>query len=174
MRSISFTLDQDAACAFIQHYYTISPSVRSTRAKCRWLFPGILTGFSLINLLIDPDILLVSILLSLAAIGFVLYPKYYDWSLAKAAKRISAEPNRQKMYGDYTVAFTDEGIVSCGPKSRGTYFWQAVDRVTLTEDYLFIYLGGAVGYPIRRSQVGEEAIIGIKAFVDEKIAARIP
>jgi hypothetical protein len=85
-----------------------------------------------------------------------------------------ADSSYQKAFGGYTLALSDAGIASAWPTGEARYTWRAVDRVSLTPEHLFIFLVGASGFAIPRSQVPAATIQEMKAFVESHVRGTEP
>ncbi len=99
-----------------------------------------------------------------------MLPSYYRSRMSRTAEKMFAESSYQKALGKYTLAFTDQGIASCTPTGKSNIAWNAVDHVSITPDYLFIFLAGPQGFIIPRAQVQESTIAEVKAYVEAHIS----
>jgi len=79
------------------------------------------------------------------------------------------ETSYQKAFGNYTLALTEAGLASTSPTGAGNYTWEAVDRVALTPEHLFIFLVGPQGFAIPRSQVSDSNIEEVKTFAESHL-----
>jgi hypothetical protein len=68
------------------------------------------------------------------------------------------------------------GISSTSQIGEGTYYWPSVSSISLTSDYLFIFLVGRQGIVIPRAQLAEASIQEMKTFAEQmmKTAATTP
>lgn len=167
MINISFNVAKDDALAFACHYYGTSPTVRSTRVRAQITFVLTLTAFGLLVLSGGDRLRPLGIgLLAGAGLFAVRYPSWNRSALRKSAEKMIAESAYGKAFGRYTLAITEDGVASVSPAGESKYAWNAINRVTLTPEYLFIFLAGPQGFPIPRAQVPDSAIQEVKAFVE--------
>jgi len=102
----------------------------------------------------------------------VMLPKYYRSRMRQTAEKMLAELSYQKAFGKYTLVFTEQGIASSTPTGESNSVWNAVGHVSITPDYLFIFLAGPQGFIIPRAQVQESTIAEVKAYVEAHIPTK--
>jgi len=167
MISISFSLAKDDVVALACHYYTTSATLRRSRLSSQVAVPVLLALIGLLMVVKGDQLRSSGIgLLICAGAAVAGIPFWYRWSLRKTAERMIDEPSYRKVFGNYTLVFNEEGIASTSPTGEGKYTWEAVDRVFLTPEYLFIMLVGAQGFSIPRSQIPDSTIQEMKAFAE--------
>jgi hypothetical protein len=167
MINVSFNVAKDDVLAFACHYYSTSPTVRSNRVRAQVTFVLTLTALGLLVLSGGDRLRPLGIgLLAGAGLFAVRYPSWYRSGLRKSAEKMIAESSYGKAFGRYTLALTEDGVASASPAGESKYSWDAINRVTLTPEYLFIFLAGPQGFPIPRAQVPDSAIQEMKAFVE--------
>ena len=54
----------------------------------------------------------------------------------------------------YHLKISDQFLICDSPTGYSEYRCDAVDRATMTDEYLFIFLAGPTGFPIRIAGVG--------------------
>lgn len=155
--TLRFNVSEGDALALTEHYYRDSASHQRVRSRSRWTVPLALLlvwiffmarfGFSW-----PPTAIFLT-----GAIGWwLIAPKRFDVRFRKQVNQYLKESSYAKVYGDYQLSIEEEKLVSDGPAGHAEYNWAAVDRVALTEDYLFVFLSGPMGYPIRKAELGAE------------------
>ncbi len=97
---------------------------------------------------------------------FFLYPLRYARSVERYSEKFIDEGSGSKNFGAYELELSDAGIHSVGPSGTGTYNWEAVDRTSLTDSYLFIFLNGPIGYPIPIRDIGNEAAVEAQRLIE--------
>lgn len=97
---------------------------------------------------------------------FFLYPFRYARSVERYSEKILDEGSGSKNFGSYELEFTESGIHSVGPSGSSTFKWEAVDRTSLTDSYLFIFLNGPIGYPIPIKDIGHDAAVKAVAYIE--------
>jgi hypothetical protein len=112
-------------------------------------------------------LILITPLLFLAIVWAALYPWIHRNYLLQSAKKFFNESSYEKAFGTCTLSLSEARIASSSPIGEGHYLWSAVSRVSLTPDYLFIFLAGPQGFTIPRAQVPEATIQEMKALADE-------
>lgn len=70
-------------------------------------------------------------------------------------QRQMLESSYSKVFGVYKVRIEEIHLVCDGPTGYTEYRWDAVDRVTITDDFLFIFVAGPSGLPIRIAEIGK-------------------
>ena len=113
-------------------------------------------------------------MLACAGLFAAFFPSWYRSCIRKAAEKVCAESSYQKIFGRYTLSLAEEGFAFTFPTGECKYFWGAIDRVSLTPEYLFILLAGAQGLPISRAQIPDSTIQEVKAFVESHIQRTTP
>ncbi len=176
MISASFNVNKDDVLALASHYYSTSPTVQRARLWAHLSVP-VLVGL-LIALIFygDPGdkTFAIPLLLILAAIWALFYPRYHSWYLVQTAEKMFKESSYQKAFGAYRITLNDDGIISSSPIGEGKYSWSGVNRVLLTANHFLIFLAGPQGYPIPRIQVPDATIQEMKAFAESRIPRTEP
>ncbi|MCU0714237.1 MAG: YcxB family protein [Pirellula sp.] len=154
---LTFTLSEPEALAMTEQFYRDSASHQKTRNQTRWGLPILLLpilllftwqfGFSL------PSVAIFLI----AMIGwFIVAPHRFDARVRRYAIKQMKESSYAKSFGEYSIQINDDHLVSDGPTGHTEYKWNGVDRSILTDEYLFVFLAGPSGFPIKTSDVGSE------------------
>ena len=157
LMKLSFTVSEPEAVAFSENFRLESPTHRKARRSSRLFLPIILCpillmfvyrfGFSPVP---------IGILLLLMVSWYVFYPMRYDSLCRRRAALQMQEPAFQGMFGSYDLDINEDCLLAVGAAGESKYNWDAVRRTELTDEYLFIYLSGPMGYPISIRQVGAE------------------
>jgi len=175
MITATFIVGKEDVLALARHYYSTSPTVRKTRLWTQLTVPILVTFFVALGIYQRPgDYAFAIPVLIIAALWAWLYPRYHNWYLMQNATKMFGESSYQKAFGSYTVTLDDDGILSTSPIGGSKSSWSGVNRVSLTDDHLLIFLVGPQGYPVPRSQVADATIQEIKAFVEERLASTEP
>jgi len=156
--NLSFTLNKEDTLAFTEQYLRGSESHQKLRARTQWILPLIL--MSLLLLMASRGPLQISTVIIFGGVSlawFFLYPKQFDANIRKHAKKQMKESSYSKSYGEYNLGISDSGIQSSSPLGESSYSWDGVDRVEMSDDYLYIFLAGPMGYPIRIDQIGRDS-----------------
>ena len=114
----------------------------------------------------------VGIFGSIALVWWLLYPRQFDARIRKHAKKQMKESSYAKSFGRYEVVLLDEHLQSTSPTGSSTYVWSAVDRAEMDSEYLYIFLSGPLGYPIRLSEIGRETAQSARDFINSRIVRR--
>jgi hypothetical protein len=168
---LNFTVTEDDVLAFTQRYLRDSKSHQNIRARVRWSLPIIMIamvcyyswrdGLSWTALVIFGGI---------ALLWWLLYPRRFDARIRELAKKQMKESSYAKSFGRYEVVLFDQHLRSTSPTGSSTYVWSAVDRVEMDPEYLYIFLSGPLGYPIRLSEIGREAAQSAFEFISSRFA----
>lgn len=150
-----FTIGEPEMLAFSEQYYRDSFSHRRIRNRTRWSLPVLLLpilavftsqfGFSWTT---------AAIFVTGAVAWIVIAPRRFDARVKNYMQRQMLESSYSKLFGAYKLKIDEKHLVCDGPTGRTEYSWDAVDRVTMTDDFLFIFLAGPSGVPIRIAHIG--------------------
>jgi hypothetical protein len=153
---LKFTIAEPGTMAFSEQYYGDSASHRRIRNRTRWALPVLLLpilvvftyqfGFSWTT---------AAIFVAAAVAWIVIAPKRFDTRVKNYMQRQMFESSYSKVFGVYKVKIEEKHLVCDGPTGYTEYRWDAVDRVTITDDFLFIFLAGPSGFPIRIAEIGK-------------------
>jgi hypothetical protein len=91
-----------------------------------------------------------------AIVWLIVYPRRFDNRVQKHAERALREGTQSKTLGPCQLTISDDGLHSTSVSGQSFFKWSAIDRVELTEKYLFIFLNGPLGYPIPIADIGVE------------------
>jgi len=164
--TLNFRIQEEDALAFNAQYLRGSASHQKMRARVRWLLPCVILALLLVlgffkGFRLAEDLFFASV----AVVWAVCYPKKMDRDVLKYAKKQMRESSYAKSFGDYRLTLSEEGLHSTSPLGSASYSWGGVDRAELTHEYLFIFLAGPLGYPIRRAEVGSDVADAAYAYV---------
>jgi hypothetical protein len=154
--NLTFTLGEAETLAFSKQYYRDSAWSRRVRNRTRWAVPAMLLPVLALYVCVGSFPLTMTMLyLVLASTWFVLAPLRFDARVMRYSRQQFQEASIKKTYGVYRLSINDDGLISDGPTGHSEIRWEAVDRVVLTDGFLFIFLVGLSGFPIRVSEIGE-------------------
>lgn len=174
MITATFKVGKEDVLAMSMHYYASSPTVRRSRIVTQASVPFAMVLVGVLGYFRDAGfryLILISPMVLIAVVWAVLYPWLHRSYLLQASEKLLKEPSYQKAFGTYTLSLSETRIASASPIGEGTYVWASVSRISLTPDYLFIFLAGPQGYPIARAQVPEATIQEMKT-VAERMSRR--
>lgn len=177
MITATFLVRKEDVLAMSMRYHAISPTIRKSRIVIQAGVPFVMVLVVPLSYLADPDnLIFVAPLLLVAVLWAGFYPRLHERLLMRGSERIYNGSEYQKIFGVHTVTLSEKGISSSSPVGEGTYFWTSVTSISLTSDYLFIFLAGRQGIVVPRAQVAEETIQEMKAFAEQmmKTAATAP
>jgi hypothetical protein len=147
--TLSFLFNKEAVLAFSEQYLKGSSTHQKARNKAQWLLPMILMSLLiLVSLGSGVEISSIVIYGGASLLWYFCYPKQFDASMRKQARKLMEESSYEKSYGEYRLSFDESGIQSSSPLGESRYTWDGMDRVEITDDYLYVFLAGPVGYPI--------------------------
>jgi hypothetical protein len=151
-----FKITEPEAIAFAEQFYRNSRTHRNLRNGTRWMLPLMLVpllvvmvaqfGFRWSYLVVFP-------VLGIAWI--VIAPKRFDARVRRYMKKQFRESSAEKAFGEYKVKIDERCLISQGPTGYAEYRWDSVDRVVMTDEFLFVFLAGPAGLPIRITDVSE-------------------
>lgn len=167
---LKFTIAEPETIAFSEQYYKDSASHRRIRNRTRWILPVLLLPvFVLFTYQFGFSWTTLALFVAAAIAWSLIAPRRFDSRVKKYMQSQMLESSYSKMFGAYKVKLEDKHLACDSPTGYTEYCWDAVDRVTMTDDFLFIFLAGPSGFPIRISEIGtsiaEEAYGKIQTFI---------
>jgi lysylphosphatidylglycerol synthetase-like protein (DUF2156 family) len=166
--TLQFEFRREDILAFTKAYNAESPTYLKARSRTRWALPLLMLVIGVVQSLESGFQMSRAVFYTAVSIAwFVLYPKRFDNRVQKYAEKASAESGYSKTLGPCTLTLNDEGLHSISSIGTSSFKWDAVSRATLTEDYLFIFLSGPIGYPIQIADIGKDAAERAIALVNE-------
>jgi hypothetical protein len=155
--TLHFHIRREDVLAFSRQYHEFSPTYRKTRLRARlmlpvmmlalWVFTTNSAGFEWTSTII---------FFGGGLLWYFLYPLRFDKNVARYSERLLDEGGHGKCLGPCELTLADDGLHSKSSTGQGMHHWSAVDRVVMTDAYLFIFLTGSIGFPIKISDVGAD------------------
>jgi hypothetical protein len=171
--TLRFQLRREDALEFNRQYHAASPTLQRTRIRLRFMLPVILIAFwGITTERSGFDWTHTIFFLGISLLWFFLYPAGYNRSLDKYVAKLIDEGSYRKNFGEYELTLTHEGLHSIAPSGESKFNWSSVDRTLLTDDYLFIFLNGAIGYPISISDIGSDSARAAFEYVNQHIGCK--
>ena len=168
--TLNFSLTENDALAFTEKFLRDSKSHQRIRARVRWGLPVILVAMACFDIWRDGFSWAAPAFFgTIAVVWWLFYPLRFDSRIRAHAKKQMSESSYSKSLGPYELQLLDEHLHSTSPLGSGTYTWSGVDRVAMDSDYLYIFLSGPLGYPIRIAEIGQDAAQRAHDFVAERI-----
>jgi hypothetical protein len=170
--TLNFQMRKEDVLAFNREYLAGSVTFQRTRKKVRYMLPVMMIFVWLFTLLISGfEWSSLIIFMVPAVLWYFLYPARYDRRVERYTARVLEEPAQSKNLGPCELTLSEDGLHSKSNTGESKYYWSAVDRVLLTEAYLFIFLTGPVGYPIPVADVGS---VAAKSAYDYAVSQKPP
>ncbi len=113
------------------------------------------------------------IFLGMGILWFIFYPVLFNRNVEKYCEKTIDEGSHSKNFGPCELTLSESGLHDRSPSGESTFYWSAVDRVTLTDQYLFIFLNGPMGYPIPIADVGIEAARAALEYVNSHAGSHV-
>ena len=156
--TLNFQIRREDVLAFTREYNSGSPTYQGTRMRVRFMLPAIMLCFWLFKFATRGfEWTSTVIFLGVAALWYFLYPARFDHRVERYAEKTLDEASHSKSLGPCELTLSDSGLHSKSNTGESTFYWSAVDRVLLTDAYLFIFLTGPIGYPIPIADVGPDS-----------------
>lgn len=76
-----------------------------------------------------------------ATIVIWLYPKYFNWQMARHCSKLLQEAETTGMFGRHTTRLLPEGVEVTSPTGLYRQNWEAIDRIEQIDKYIHIYAG---------------------------------
>lgn len=168
MITATYLVRKEDVLAMSMRYYANYPPMRKSRILIQAGVPIVMVLVVALSYLVDPDdLIFVAPLIVVAVLWAGFYPRLHERLVLLGLKRTFNGPEYQKIYGSHTLSLNEKGIASTSPTGEGTSFWSSVSGISLTSDYLFIFLAGRQGIVVPRAQVEEATIQEMKAFAEQ-------
>jgi hypothetical protein len=173
--TLHFTTTTADLQAFTECYCRDSKSYQAARRTSRWLLPLIFLAMAGYYAWRDGFSLGGTVFFGgLALAWWLWYPRRFDASARRSFQKQFAEPSYAKGLGPNELQLLDEHLYSHSPLGVATYPWSSVDRVVLQDDYLFIFLAAANGFPLRIAEIGTDAAQRAHEFITARIELAKP
>jgi YcxB-like protein len=155
---LAFDVSERDMLAFSERYHRASRTHNRARQSARLLLPMMLLPVMLLFFLNFGFSPAPIVILVMAMIGwYVYYPMRFDKCVRNQVRKQMCESSYSNMFGAYEITLDEDSLKSSSPTGEARYNWDAVDRVELTDDYLFVFLSGPMGYPVSIDQIGANA-----------------
>lgn len=168
--TLHFEVNEEVSLAFTEQFLKGSATHQKTRRRTQLFLPVCLFLILIVSTLsrsFEPTQLVLYAIASVA--WFLYYPKRFDANVRKQAMKMTKESSHQKSYGKYQLTLSEDGLNDVSPTGESHFKWTAVDRVELTDTYLFIFLTGNIGYPIALSYLTVNQASDIKLYVESHL-----
>lgn len=172
--TLRFQMGREDVLAFSRAYYAASPTYRRAKTRARLMLPIMMlilltlttnhSGFKVSNTVI---------FLGMGILWFIFYPVLFNRNVEKYCEKTIDEGSHSKNFGPCELTLSESGLHDRSPSGESTFYWSAVDRVTLTDQYLFIFLNGPMGYPIPIADVGIEAARAALEYVNSHAGSHV-
>jgi hypothetical protein len=173
--TLNFTLTETDALAFTERFHHDSKAHQAIRTRARWSLPLILLVIACFSTWrFGPLPASFAIFLIFSVAWWLFYPRWFDARVRALVKKQLSETSNIRNLGTYELQLLNEHLHSISPLGSSTYAWAGIDRVVMDSDYLYIFLSGPMGYPIRISEIGLDAAQRAHDFISERINATHP
>jgi hypothetical protein len=167
MITATFLVRKEDLLAMSMRYYANSSAMRRLRILIQTGVPLAMVLVVALSYLTQPEYAeFVAPLLVVGVLWAGFYPRLHERLLLRGGDRRLSLPEYQKIYGVHTLSLSEKGISSSSPVGEGTYYWPSVSSISLSSDYLFVFVAAARGFVIPRTQVPEATIQEMKAFAE--------
>jgi hypothetical protein len=163
--TVEYQLTPDDFTTFNLYHFNHSPTAR--RQYYRGLLLPVVVWLSIWALLwyrtyIDSGAPLQAFLDLLPLLVFVpLYLLAYPWlrrrTFRQTVSTMANEGSNRDLFGWHRVSVRDEGITEEGQHSRSTFSWDAVEKVAMTDDHVYVYVSAMAAIIIPRRAFASEA-----------------
>ncbi len=169
--TLTFNVSENETLALTEQFYKDSASHQRLRNRTRWVVPLFLLPIMLLFTLQFGLSLLPTVVFLIGIAGwFAIAPLRFDARIKRYAIQQMKESSYAKSFGKYVVQIGEANLVSDGPTGHTEYNWDAIDRAILTDDYLFVFLSGPMGLPIKTADIGHEDARRAYAIIQQRIA----
>lgn len=172
--TLRFQMGREDILAFSRAYHAASPTYRRAKTRGRFVLPIMMlilwtlttnyAGFKVSNTVI---------FFGIGIPWFIFYPALFNRNVERYSEKTIDEGSYSKNFGPCELTLSELGLRDRSPSGESTFYWSAVDRVTLTDQYLFIFLNGPIGYPIPIADVGIEAARAALEYVNSHLGSHV-
>ena len=164
--TLHYQLRLEDVLAFNREYYKNSPTYRRMRTRARLMLPVIMLALWILTTSSAGfEWTRTVFFLGLGLLWFFLYPARFDKRVIKYAERVMSEGSNRNVLGPGELILEEDGLHSNSDRGQSIYLWSSVDRVVMADDYLFIFISGNIGFPIRITDVGADTAKAAYDFV---------
>ena len=151
----SYELTADDLMAFVQFHLAQSPNARRQRIGCSLiafvvmlLLPGLILLTSEKPFLQTARDIWPLLLGPLLFLTFV-FP-YIKWRTGNLSKRMLSEGSNAGFYGECSLSLDADGIRESKTSGDTVRKWSAVEKIIVTQEYIFIYTSGIEAFVVPR------------------------
>ena len=156
---IEYNLDLDDYINFNLIHMRNSPAVKRQRILIRLLISIGLTLILFIITLSSNDISMAEKIIAPIIGGgayFLVSPLLSGLGLRQQVKKMITEGKNEGLIGKNIVAISSEAITGENAAGEGKYFWNALDKLVVSPNYLFLYVGAVKAILIPRNSFNDE------------------
>ena len=155
---IDYQLTKQDFIDFNMNYMSNSKTVKKLFIAQRYIVPIIflLIPFIMIRSMSIPLGYWVNLFLLGYMLWVIFYPKYFKWTSSKGILKMLDESENADMLGNRSLTLTEKGIIELSTLSESKADWSAIEKITQTEKYIFIFFSSVAAY-----------ILPVRVFKDE-------
>lgn len=171
--NITFSLIMDDLMAFNVYHLRHSPSARRAYWKSLLRFPLIWTILCLVisRLGVTPERSWPEAMLALlplfmgVPLYLVAYPLLHRRAIRRQLQGLLGEGDNSSVLGLRRIEMTPEGLCETGDSGQTRLAWDAIKRVEVSEDHVFVYISAVSAFVVPKRCFTDQAQLG--AFLDE-------
>lgn len=165
---IEYQITLEDLVDFNLYHYKNSPAMRRSILSMKM-------AFAVTIILIAPLILYfldeISFLISVPVLAVLAFISAFIWPLPRVIER-SIEKQAVKLYaegkkdatGKHTMTLTPDGIIETGEHGEQRIKWGGVEKITVNEKYIFIYISSIQAFIVPRTSFDDE--FSFQAFIN--------
>jgi hypothetical protein len=134
----TYTLEVEDWLAFNQYHAQNFAAIRRNRKILQIVFALIFILLSGLYLL-SGSLFMAAFWGVMAVLWLFGLQKFVDWSMKKRLLKALAG-GKNSWLGLYEASITPEAFFSKSRTGEGKYYWQAMEQIVSTDDYIFIYV----------------------------------
>lgn len=177
----NYTVEIEDLVAFNEDYFLKSASLqkRFRRERLMVLAPFILGGilFALLALIGETNSLsryLFSIFIAMlcAGPGLLIYafiPRSTQRSIRKRTKNLYSQGNNLALLGHQELVLDSSTITVRNEYSECKYTWDAVEKMSLTANHIFVYVSAGSAIIIPKQSMDKQQLQHLESFLEEKL-----
>jgi hypothetical protein len=148
-----YSLTDDDLMALGRFQIAHSPVVQERFRTRRWLYPAGLAILALGTYIVGGSPVLSLILLGLALLAFLLFPRYFDWIVERSIQRAVKRDSTPSSLARRRLIVTPEGLQQAQENNESSVTWAMVDSIDSGPAHTFISIDGTYSVVIPRARI---------------------
>ncbi|MGI2329045.1 YcxB family protein [Planococcus sp. YIM B11945] len=138
---INYRMTEEALVHFNVFHAKNSKTVKKSLKLQQYLTPVfyLLIAFFLSVIWDTPFLYLAIPFLAMGILWAFFYPAYFYWRIKKTARKMVREGKNEGLIGEYSMAFTEDGLQENSPKGTTSTSWSGIEQFGEDEVNFYLY-----------------------------------